>query len=65
MGRVEGKTSIVTGGAHGIGKATAQRLAEEFPSREGDVEEGRNSSTRFPPSATWENQRTSPMGSSF
>ena len=29
MGRVEGKTIIVTGGAHGIGRATAQRLAEE------------------------------------
>ena len=29
MGRVEGKTIIVTGAAHGIGKATAQRLAEE------------------------------------
>lgn len=29
MGRVEGKTCIVTGAAHGIGKATAERLAEE------------------------------------
>jgi len=29
MGRVEGKTIIVTGAAHGIGKATAQRLADE------------------------------------
>jgi NAD(P)-dependent dehydrogenase (short-subunit alcohol dehydrogenase family) len=29
MGRVDGKTAIVTGGALGIGKAAAERLAEE------------------------------------
>ena len=49
MGRVEGKVAVVTGGASGIGRATARKLAALFASE--DAREGMTAFTeKRPPS---------------